>query len=75
MRGCPVCKSRYEDSVRVMDHGISRSYPRVVFAIQVLAHTCDQCGERYLGHGYNVDAIRYCCPECALLSASTSLSP
>ena len=67
MRGCSVCKTHYEDFVGVMEDGIARSYRRV-FGIQVLARTCDQCGERYLGHGYHVDAICYCCPECALVS-------
>jgi hypothetical protein len=73
MRGCSVCKIRYEDFVRVMEDGIARSYQRV-FAIQVLAHTCERCGERYLGHGYHVDTVCYCCPECAYLSTAIQVA-
>jgi hypothetical protein len=73
MRACPVCHSRYEDLLRIVEDGASH-FRRVVLALQVLAHSCECCGVRYLGNGFHVGSVCYCCPTCAYLASAVGLS-
>ena len=62
---CETCGNVYDKPFQVVMDGESHTFDSFECAIQALAPSCDHCGLRILGHGFEKDERMFCCAHCA----------
>jgi DNA-directed RNA polymerase subunit RPC12/RpoP len=65
MATCETCGNDYDKTFSVTMEGREHVFDSFECAIQALAHTCEHCGTRIIGHGVEADGSYFCCAHCA----------
>lgn len=65
MAQCEVCGNEYDKAMQITVAGRDHVFDSFECAIHALAPTCDHCGCRIVGHGFEADGAFYCCAHCA----------
>jgi hypothetical protein len=65
MARCDVCGNDYDNTFVITMAGRDHTFDSFECAIHALAPTCNHCGCRVIGHGFERDGIIYCCSACA----------
>jgi hypothetical protein len=83
MATCEQCGNDYDKSFAVTMGGRTMIFDSFECAIQALAPTCPNCGNRIIGHGVEHNGIIFCCvlrqagrcngPPCAKQEGVTGL--
>ena len=73
MATCEVCGNDYDKSFDVTIGGKTHTFDSFECAIQALAPTCPNCGNRIIGHGVEHNGSIFCCVHCAKQEGVTGL--
>jgi hypothetical protein len=66
MARCEVCGNDYDKAITVRTHdGGEHTFDSFECAIHALAPTCEHCGVRIVGHGFEASGRYFCCDHCA----------
>lgn len=66
MGTCATCGNVYDKTFTVTTAGGDQyEFDSIECAAQMLAPTCERCGVRILGHGFEDGDIMYCSAHCA----------
>ena len=73
MGKCSVCGNDYDKSFQVVSGGATLTFDSFECAIHALAPVCHHCGCKIVGHGVEVEAVMYCCANCARCDGETGV--
>lgn len=73
MAECEVCGNDYDKTIEVIAGGKRHVFDSFECAIQALAPTCPNCGNRIIGHGVEHNGRIFCCVHCAKQEGVTGL--
>jgi hypothetical protein len=73
MATCEQCGNDYDKSFAVTMGGRTMIFDSFECAIQALAPTCLNCGNRIIGHGVEHNGSIFCCVHCAKQEGVTGL--
>ena len=73
MATCEQCGNDYDKSFAVTMAGRTMIFDSFECAIQALAPTCPNCGNRIIGHGVEHNGSIFCCVHCAKQEGVTGL--
>jgi uncharacterized Zn finger protein (UPF0148 family) len=65
MAQCEMCGNESSKTFQVIADGHSYIFDSFECAFHMLASSCDHCGVKIFGHGFEADGRLYCCPHCA----------
>lgn len=69
---CDQCGNDYHNAFVIVMNGESHTFDCFECAISQLAPSCQQCGNRIIGHGVEALEHVYCCAHCAHLGGVTA---
>lgn len=65
MARCDQCGNDYDKAFEVTMAGQTYTFDSFECAVQKLAPTCPNCGNRIIGHGVEAEDRIFCCAHCA----------
>ena len=65
MARCDRCGNDYDKSFTVTMGNATHTFDSFECAINMLAPTCEHCGNRIIGHGVEANGRMFCCAHCA----------
>ncbi len=65
MPQCEKCGNQYDKAFEVVMSGKRHTFDSFECAVNTLAPTCPECGNRIMGHGVEANGAIYCCAHCA----------
>lgn len=65
MARCERCGNDYDKAFQVIVGGKTHVFDSFECAINALAPTCANCGNKIIGHGLEANGAFFCCDHCA----------
>ena len=65
MARCERCGNDYDKAFQVIVGGKTHVFDSFECAINALAPTCANCGNKIIGHGLEANDAFFCCDHCA----------